>query len=319
MQFKAILQSANVEITQFAQYLLDKEYDIIAATNQSKQKPNTTIAPILLRAQIIKKQLEQKNVIAATLENREAEIKQMKLAAKLKQEELSEMQIRKGLAEKKLSVLQNEHDSKISELERKYEETLELLRKKEKEFEDTMDHLQNDIESLETERSTLKDKLKTINTKRGIVHSESEDQNISTSVPVSAISSSSPHLIEEMSLMKSLLIEERNKRLQIQANEMKNKLRKLEPIFVPKPRDKRIIELEKELAKMKHDWLLGLISINPKKQETLKHIKNGIELKAKVLASEILEEYLNRNPHRAAQSDFSHFPTVEISKEFNLI
>uniref|UniRef100_T1H119 Uncharacterized protein n=1 Tax=Megaselia scalaris TaxID=36166 RepID=T1H119_MEGSC len=303
MQFKAILQSANVEITQFAQYLLDKEYDIIAATNQSKQKPNTTIAPILLRAQIIKKQLEQKNVIAATLENREAEIKQMKLAAKLKQEELSEMQIRKGLAEKKLSVLQNEHDSKISELERKYEETLELLRKKEKEFEDTMDHLQNDIESLETERSTLKDKLKTINTKRGIVHSESEDQNISTSVPVSAISSSSPHLIEEMN----------------QANEMKNKLRKLEPIFVPKPRDKRIIELEKELAKMKHDWLLGLISINPKKQETLKHIKNGIELKAKVLASEILEEYLNRNPHRAAQSDFSHFPTVEISKEFNLI
>lgn len=318
MQFKVILQSANSEMTQFAQYLLEKEYDIIAtANNQAKQKANNHTAPILLRAQIIKKQLEQKNVIATTLENREAEIKQMKLAAKMKQEEISEMQIRKGLAEKKLSVLQNEHDSKMSDLEKKYEETFELLRKKEKEFEYTYDHLQSDINQLESERTSLREKLKTVNTKRGNAHSESEDQTITPSMPSSVISSA-PHMAEEMSLMKSMLIEERNKRLHIQANEMKIKLKKLEPIFVPKPRDKRIIELKQELSKMKHDWILGLITINPEK-EILKQIKNGIELKAKNLASEILQEYLLRNPHRAAQSDFAHFPTVEITKEFNLI
>lgn len=318
MQFKVILQSANSEMTKFAQYLLEKEYDIIAAANnQAKQKANNPTAPILLRAQIIKKQLEQKNVIATTLENREAEIKQMKLAAKMKQEEISEMQIRKGLAEKKLSVLQNEHDSKISELEKKYQETFELLRKKEKEFEYTYDHLQSDINQLESERTSLREKLKTVNTKRGNAHSESEDHNVTSTMPSSVITSA-PHIAEEMNLMKSLLIEERNKRLHIQANDMKNKLKKLEPIFVPKPRDKRIIELEKELSKMKHDWLLGLIAINPEKK-ALNQIKNGIELKAKTLASEILKEYLVRNPHRAAQSDFAHFPTVEITKEFNLI
>lgn len=235
----------------------------------------------------------------------------------MKQDEISEMQIRKNMAEKKLSVLQNEHDSKISDLEKKYQETFELLCKKEKEFEYTYDHLQSDINQLESERTSLREKLKTVNTKRTTSPSESEDQNISSNLSSSVVNSA-PHIIDEMNLMKSLLREERSKRLHIQANDMKNKLKKLEPIFVPKPRDKRIIELEKELHKMKHDWLIGLITINSE-PETLKQIKTGIQLKAKTLASEILKEYLIRNPHRAAPSDFGHFPTVEITKEFNLI
>lgn len=317
MQYKSILQSANYELTQFAQYLFEKEYDIIAvANNQAKQKINNPTA-IHLRAQIIKKQLEQKNIIATTLENREAEIKQLKLAAKMKQDEISEMQIRKNMAEKKLSVLQNEHDSKINDLQKKFQETFELLCKKEKEFEYTYDHLQSDINQLESERTSLREKLKTVNTKRGNTYSESEDQSISSNNPLSVINSA-PHIVDEMNLMKSLLMEERKKRLHIQSNDMKTKLKKLEPIFVPKPRDKRILQLEQELHKMKHDWLIGLITINSE-QDTLKKIKNGIEIKAKTLASTILEEYFVRNPHRAAPSDFGHFPTVEITKEFNFI
>lgn len=112
-------------MSQLAQYLLDNEYEIMSLQS-TISKP---IAPIVLRAQFIKKQLEETKTLTANLENREAEIRQLKLAAKMKQSELSEMQIRKDLAEKKLSVLQNDHEINTDKLQRKYDETLQLLKK----------------------------------------------------------------------------------------------------------------------------------------------------------------------------------------------
>lgn len=95
----------------------------------SQSAGDKPIAPIVQRAQIIKKQLEETKTLTANLENREAEIRQLKLAAKMKQSELSEMQIRKDLSEKKLSVLQNDHEINTDKLQRKYEETCQLLKK----------------------------------------------------------------------------------------------------------------------------------------------------------------------------------------------
>lgn len=179
-----MLETTNIEIAQLVQYLLDNEYEIMSAT----RKPVAT-APIVLRAQFVKKQLEETKTLTANLENREAEIRQLKLSAKMKQSELSEMQVRKDLAEKKLSVLQNDHENTIAnteKLQRKYEETCQLLKqyvkqkttkftlyvkyvhfRKEKEFEDTMDHLQTDIDSLESERGALREKLKGHSSKKG--------------------------------------------------------------------------------------------------------------------------------------------------------
>lgn len=112
-------------MSQLAQYLLDNEYEIMSLQS-TISKP---VVPIVLRAQFIKKQLEETKTLTANLENREAEIRQLKLAAKMKQSELSEMQIRKDLAEKKLSVLQNDHEINTDKLQRKYDETLQLLKK----------------------------------------------------------------------------------------------------------------------------------------------------------------------------------------------
>lgn len=328
--FKGILAQANTDLQSVAQYLLDKEYEIMSMANQKQEKP---ASPIILRAQTIKKQLEQKNVLAATLENREADIKQLKLAAKMKQNELSEMQIRKDLAEKKLSVLQGEYDHAV-EWKQKYEETLQLLQKKEKEYEETMDHLQSDIEALESEKSNLREKLKLtagpkradtsfLNTTAPSAHSTNTSFSTHTT-------GATPLIAEELQLLKHVFNTERSERLRMQAEQIKLKLKKFEPIFVPQPKDKRITELETELTKMKHAWALSLLQTSPKASKDTRNMvalqrkhmpvpeKSEISNKANHLAAEILQEYLHRNPHRAAHSDFGAFPTVEVKRVLQL-
>lgn len=121
---KNVLSNANTDMSQLAQYLLDHEYEIMSVTQNNK-----TQQPIAVRAHIVKKQLEETKTLTATLENKEAEIRQLKMNAKLKQSELSEMQIRKDLAEKKLSVLQQDHESNSIKLQKQYEEVVEKLQK----------------------------------------------------------------------------------------------------------------------------------------------------------------------------------------------
>ncbi|XP_037933138.1 dynactin subunit 1 [Teleopsis dalmanni] len=322
--FKGLLSQANSDLQHIAQYLLDKEYEINSTANQKQEKQ---ISPIILRAQVIKKQLEQKNVLAATLENREADIKQLKLAAKLKQNELSEMQIRKDLAEKKLSVLQSEYEHAVEKWKRQYNETVEILKEKEKEFEDTMDHLQSDIEALESEKSTLREKLKlNTGTKRGADSSMSPARAAHTSTSFSSDAPDSPVIAEELQLLKTVLNNERNTRLRLQAQQIREKLNKFDPIFVPQPKDKRITELESELTKMKHTWALSLLQAVPKtavstsnciamqRKNQLLPAKTEISARANNLASEILTEYFQRNPHRAASSEFAAFPTIEVKQ-----
>ncbi|XP_055908069.1 dynactin subunit 1 [Eupeodes corollae] len=317
--FKAVLAPANTDLAQLAQYLLDNEYEIMSRANAKVAEKQ--VSPILMRAQFIKKQLEQKNVLAATLENREADIKQLKLAAKMKQSELSEMQIRKDIAEKKLSVLQHDHEVTIEKLKRQYEETYDLLKKKEKEFEDTMDHLQSDIEALESEKSTLREKLK-LNTGSSTSKRSDTTTPASSNIVSATVTAGSPILAEEVNLLKSVLLEERNERLRLQADSIKQKLKLFDPIHVPQAKDKRIIELENQLAKMKHDWALSFLKTSPSSKassiEMYKRQRMSIEREARTLASEILGEYFQRNPHRAAPSDFSQFPTVEVKKVFQM-
>lgn len=123
---KSILSATNTEMAQLAQYLLDNEYEIVSNKSNALEKP---IQPIVQRAQFVKTQLEETKLLTANLENREAEIRQMKLATKMKQSELSEMQIRKDLAEKKLQVLQNDHEVNTDKLQRKYDEIVQKLLK----------------------------------------------------------------------------------------------------------------------------------------------------------------------------------------------
>lgn len=235
---RAILSDTNTEMAQLAQYLLDNEYEIMSGAQTKAVRP---VAPIVQRAQCVKRQLEETKTLTANLENREAEIRQLKLASKLKQSELSEMQIRKDLAEKKLSVLQNDHEVNTEKLQRKYDETCAQLRRKEKEFEETMDHLQNDIDSLESERGALREKLKGYGSKKG-------DLKASTAFDITA---GSPYIAQELLLLKKAFNDERNERLRLQAADMKRTLGRLAAIHVPQPKDQRIVQLEQDLAKAK--------------------------------------------------------------------
>ncbi|XP_021708546.1 dynactin subunit 1 isoform X3 [Aedes aegypti] len=319
---RTVLSKTSTDMSQLAQYLLDHEYEIMSGTNvKPEEKP---VAPIILRAQAVKKQLEETKTLTATLENREAEIRQLKLAAKLKQNELSEMQIRKDLAEKKLSVLQQDHETNTARLQKQYDEVCQRLKQKEKEFEETMDHLQNDIDSLESEKSSLRDKLKSYSSKKG-------DLKTTTALDISA---SSPYIAQELSLLKKAFKDERSERLKVQANEYKKILANLEPLHVPQPKDERIEQLEQEITKVKHDWIMSLVRgaempatrttqgsvskaiIDHENQQ--KRNQQQIKSKAEQLACEIMGEYLSRKPHRAARGDFAMFPSTELTSAFKM-
>lgn len=123
---KTLLTNANTDMLQLAQYLLDHEYEIMSATAAQVQKP---VPPITHRAQIVKKQLEETKTLTATLENRDAEIRQLKMNMKMKQNELSEMQIRKDLAEKKLSVLQQDYEANSARFQKDLDEAKSTIEK----------------------------------------------------------------------------------------------------------------------------------------------------------------------------------------------
>lgn len=123
---KIALSTANTDIAQLAQYLLDNEYEILSVASPAKK--DTVQSPIAGRAQFVKKQMEETKALKAQLENREADIRQLKIDAKVKLQELSEMQCRKDLAEKKWSVLQQEFERTTEKLQRERDDITDQLR-----------------------------------------------------------------------------------------------------------------------------------------------------------------------------------------------
>ncbi|XP_013174399.1 PREDICTED: dynactin subunit 1 isoform X4 [Papilio xuthus] len=160
------LNAVSSDVNKLAAFTQDNEYDMMSLTNVQQDKPTP---PVVLRAQLVKKQLEETKTLTIKLENKEADIKELKKALKAKQEELSEMQIRRELGERKLSAAASAAELRAEQLQRKLDDAHNQLKRKEKEFEETMDHLQQDIESLESERGALRDKLK-LYAKRGGAH-----------------------------------------------------------------------------------------------------------------------------------------------------
>lgn len=123
------------------------------------------VPPIQVRANSVRKEMEQTKTLTSKLENKESDIKELRKLLKEKQEQLSEMTIRKELAEKKLGNVNKDYELTIEKLQRKLEEAHNNYKKKEKEFEETLDHLQTDIDSLENEKGEMKEKLKLLSKK----------------------------------------------------------------------------------------------------------------------------------------------------------
>ncbi|XP_070497433.1 dynactin subunit 1 isoform X3 [Chironomus tepperi] len=315
---KTLLTNANTDMSQLAQYLLDHEYEIMSAAQNEKKQ-----APIAVRAHTVKKHLEETKTLTATLENRDAEIRQLKMSLKMKQNELSEMQIRKDLAEKKLSVLQLDHESNSTKLQKELEEALLKIERQEKEYEKTMDHLQSDIDSLEHERGALREKLKVYSSKRG-------DLKTTTALDISA---SSPYIAQELSLLQKALKSEREERMKIQAQDYEKILKNLKPLHVPKLRDPKLEALDDELRKVKYDMIMSLVKSSEIPTTKTKYgnftkivqdhknrqqkIRNQINAKVEHVVGEIVQEYLDRKPYNAVTTTgFAKFPKGDAIKEF---
>uniref|UniRef100_A0A6P7G1R3 Dynactin subunit 1 n=1 Tax=Diabrotica virgifera virgifera TaxID=50390 RepID=A0A6P7G1R3_DIAVI len=228
---KNSLNFIMTQITQLAQYLQDNEYEITTASkNEEKSVP-----PIRVRADSVKKELEQTKTLTSKLENKESDIKELKKLVKEKQEQLSEMTIRKELAEKKLGNVNKDYELTIEKLQRKLEEAHNNYKKKEKEFEETLDHLQTDIDSLESEKGEMKEKLKVMSKKaamefsKGIPGSQLPSlQSVGPTLP--AVVRDSPLLMQEIDSLRKVFHQERNQRIKLENQKLKDMLDSMEPL-----------------------------------------------------------------------------------------
>lgn len=213
-----------------------------------------------MRAEAVKKELEQTKTLTSKLENKESDIKELKRILKEKQEQLSEMTIRKELAEKKLGNVNKDYEMSIEKLQRKLEEAHNNYKRKEKEFEETLDHLQTDIDSLENEKGEMKEKMKMLTKKAQIEASLSRSMSGSTMPSLNtslgpnlpAVVRDSPLLLQEIENLKRLFHNERNQRIDLQAVKMKRQFDSMTPLpSFKNVRDEIIEELFKEGVALK--------------------------------------------------------------------
>ncbi|XP_055905002.1 dynactin subunit 1-like [Eupeodes corollae] len=283
---------------QFVIDVINEEMSHILQNIQEAEKANLSNAhtkcirsnPVLIRANQVKQQLEEIKKLTAALDYREAEIKQLKLTSKKKLNELSEMQVRKDMAERNLTKLQHDFDLTIESLKLCIEETQEHIDNRERQCAESISALEEKLVNMEKTTLELKEHLK----------------SKASTATIDDLNS-----MQELTLLKTVLKEERHERIQTQAKELKRALRRLTPITVPKPRDKKLESLERDIKTLKNDWILSYIIDN-------RQFKTNIKTKSELMAQDILDEYFKRNPHRAAESDFSIFPSIEVTNAFRV-
>ncbi|XP_065349335.1 dynactin subunit 1 isoform X2 [Cloeon dipterum] len=337
---KATIETLKNRVNSLSLAAQETEFDL------EPKKDTKVTPPISLRAQVVKKELEETKILKQKLETRETDIKEMKKVMKMKQEELSEMVIRKDLAESKLGNVHKDYALSLEKLQRKYDDSQILLRRKEKEFEETMDHLQADIDSLETERGELKEKLKSISKKaliEGMARSSAAGASMATtpsssgpSLPVSV--TDSPLLLHEIRSLREAL---RVSQLQIgalRAEQTRTILANLPPLSViKKPTEVEpsiLTELSKRANKLHKDLIdyylsarvVDLSNRKPGERPLLeknspayqlaerKRKEQQLNQEYQSLKSAVHEELMKRKPGAKAESSFSTFPSVELSK-----
>ncbi|XP_074029594.1 dynactin subunit 1 isoform X2 [Leptinotarsa decemlineata] len=325
------------EATKIAQFLLDNEYEISTASSSIDEK----VPPIQIRAESVKKELEQTKTLTSKLENKESDIKELRKLLKEKQEQLSEMTIRKELAEKKLGNVNKDYELTIEKLQRKLEEAHNYYKKKDKEFEETLDHLQSDIDSLENEKGEMKEKLKLLSKKTALEVSLSKSmsgsqlpslQSLGPNIP--AVVKDSPLLMQEIENLRKLFHQERNERLKLQSDKLKEQLDSMKPLpSFKNTRDEILENLFKEGAALKQEILMALAKPSfPQiyktkpgngpaawKRHFIEEQNRMLDLKrrAERFQSKVAAETVRRKHGGRIETDFTIFPTKEMTKALN--
>lgn len=73
--------------------------------------------PIILRAGLVKNELEETKALKTRLEAREADIRELKLSLRNKQEELGEITVRRDLTEKRIATQTREYEINSEKLQ----------------------------------------------------------------------------------------------------------------------------------------------------------------------------------------------------------
>uniref|UniRef100_A0A1B6CFH8 Dynactin subunit 1 n=1 Tax=Clastoptera arizonana TaxID=38151 RepID=A0A1B6CFH8_9HEMI len=325
---KLTATNVTADIAQLAQSLQDAE------ANLTQEKSEKIIPPITLRASQVKSELEETKVLKSKLETREADLRELKVALRNKQEELGEIVVRKDLIEKRLTTQTREYEINSQTLQRKLEDTQQQMKRKEKEFEETMDHLQADIDSLESERGELKDKLKIYSKKIFIESAKSVASPTSLSVSTGGgVVRESPILLNEIRSLHRALQRERAEKLHLETDYYKKQLRSLKPITVPKKEVTSLDHLWKKLNNLQKEVQIGMLptvvdiskrtpGVIPSldKNNPVNHIAQQMcrakDIQEKVLAlqTEINNEAIKRKRGGRIETDLATFPTPEMSK-----
>ncbi|TSK42167.1 Dynactin subunit 1 [Bagarius yarrelli] len=152
--YECLRQSCSIVVAtmnKMATAMQEGEYD--------SEKPQTGLAPVEVRAAVLRAEITDSEGLGLKLEDRETVIKELKKSLKIKGEELSEANVRLSLLEKKLDSASKDADERVEKIQSILDETQTLLKKKEKEFEETMDALQADIDQLEAEKTELRQRI----------------------------------------------------------------------------------------------------------------------------------------------------------------
>ncbi|BFZ01398.1 hypothetical protein BsWGS_04438 [Bradybaena similaris] len=210
------------------------EYDFDGTHDKKKH------APVKQRADALKSQAADIEVIKSKVDAKEEEIKELKKQVKQKQDELSEQQIRISLVEKKLENKSREADDELAKLQRKLDESALQFKKKEKEFEETYDALQSDIDTLEQEKTELKERLRVLskNTLLQNMSRQSSGQGAviggSAGPVVGAVVQESPLLAQQVVALRDALQYNKQELIRLKAERMKKQMAALPPLQVPK-------------------------------------------------------------------------------------
>ncbi|CAH2987621.1 unnamed protein product [Chilo suppressalis] len=336
---KHALAQVAADVTKLATFAQDKEYDMMSLTNVHTDKPTP---PVVIRAQLVKKQLDETKTLTIKLENKEADIKELRKALKAKQEELSEMQIRRELGERKLTAAARDSELRAEQLQRRLEDAQNQLKRKEKEFEETMDHLQQDIDSLESERGALRDKLKLYAKRGGSHHAVSPappHRDYSQETPVKVVPGVAAGEVNEalqhqLKVLSWTVERERAARVAACRRAERATLRSLRPLEHPGcapalARRQAAAALEARLAALHTEWTLfvarsGLVKFpeEPGKyaralqqhKEKQKEIRRQLEERLSALQAEVRSQIMLHRPWRCVEADFAEFPTRELAQ-----
>lgn len=323
---KHSLAAVATDVNKLATFAQDKEYDMMSLTNVQSEKPTP---PVVIRAQLVKKQLEETKSLTIKLENKEADIRELRKALKAKQEELSEMTIRRELGERKLSTAARDAELRAEQLQRRLEDAHNQLKRKEKEFEETMDHLQQDIDSLETERGALREKLK-LYAKRGGTHHEETPVKVTAGIAAGEVNEALQHQIKVLSWTVE---RERAARVSACRKAERAALRALRPLEHPASpaaaaRRQAAAQLERDLAKLQTEWTMfvarsGLVKFPSEPgqyahalqlhKDKQREIRRQLETRLASLQAEVRQQLLLHRPWRCVEADFAEFPAPELA------